>query len=85
MPTSLDLERLSRLLERTCAQALHDCRIYPGEEAWLRAAGRLDGILQGLHALCRALDDQTQAEEIFATARRIVDLAREELRHLQSE
>jgi len=85
MPFPADPERFTRLLERTCAQALHDCRTYPGEEAWLRAAGRLDGILQGLYALCRALDDAAQAEALFTTARRIVEEAREELRRLQPE
>ena len=83
MPCRPDLDRFSRILERTCAQALHDYRAFPGEETWLRAAGRLDGILLGLHALCRALDDQAQGEEMFETARRIVEQAREELRRSQ--
>jgi len=83
MPCRPDLELFSRHLERTCDQALRDCRAYPGEEPWLRAAGRLDGILQGLHALCRALDDQGQSQEIFEAARRIVEQAREELRRIQ--
>jgi len=85
LPFDLDPDRLRQQLERACRQALHDWRSFPTEETRQRAAGRLDGILQGLNALVRALGGGSEADELFDLARQVVEPAREELRRAATD
>lgn len=68
-----DLDALRRLLERDCAAALGEFSRFESEETYHRAGGRIEGMLQGVAALCRAAGERLDAEAVLALAREVTE------------